>query len=409
MSENSPKSHAQPDELVALLCVSDVAGPNGEAPLALTPLYGQPFLHHLVKSLEGIGIKRFFIGIDAVPGALLAYGDMAKRQGLDVQFVRNPSDLASQIDDNVRILVQSADIIWEQALVGKAIDHQKPIVATVEEQAENQRFERIDLNSRWGGLAILERRSAAALTSLPEGWDMGSALLRQALQDGVVRWPVSQKNVQAGLVCKLDQADEVSAAMPIFAQPGENAPNSLEKVIFSPLVNRLLPNIWTAPWSRALIEWLFPGLAALSALLAGLAVPSAAALFAFIAIFAALVRKQARILEYRSGRPDWFSKAGWALLALSMGATLYHAELSRPEGGFVSLAMIATSIFARNYWRTKSFWLSSPLVIAISASIGQAAGMPGWAIRGLILAELASLLLSQLTSGHRNVAATEQA
>jgi hypothetical protein len=409
MTESRQKPTPRHQNIVALLCVSDVAGAEGEAPLALTPLYGRPFLHHLVKSLENLGIRRFFIGIDAVPGALLTYGDMAKLEGLDIRFVRNPSDLAAQIDDDVRVLVQAADTIWEQALVSNAIAQQRPLVATVEEQVENQQFERIDLNNRWGGLAILERRSVAMLTSLPEGWDMGSALLRQALQDGVTLWPVAQKNVQAGLVRKLATSEDLPGAMAIFASPDENEPNSLEKLIFSPLANKLLPYTWSTNWSRSALEWLFPGLAGLSAILAGLSIPIGASALAIIAVISALIRKTARTLEYRSDQSDWLGMAGWALLAFALGGALYHAELSSAEGGFVGLTMVALSYFAKYQRQSRDFWLSSPLVIAISASVGHVAGLTGWAVRLLILAELISLLLSQRETGHRNQTAGDQA
>jgi hypothetical protein len=409
MSETNPKSNAQPEQIVALLCVSDVAGADGDAPLAMTPLYGQPFLHHLIKSLEDLGIRRFFIGIDAMPGALLTYGDVAKQMGLDVSFIRNPSDLAEQIGDDVRVLVQSADIIWEQTLVGNAIAQQKPLVAIVEEQPENKGFERIDLNNRWGGLAILERRSLAMLTSLPEGWDMGSALLRQALQDRVNLWPIAQKSVQAGLVRKLVRPEDLPATMAIFASPGDNGPVSLEKTIFSPLVTRLLPHIWSTSWSRSAAEWLFPGFAGLSAAMAGLSVPIVAGLLTIITIFSGKIRQTVRKLEYRSAQADWVGRAGWALLALGLGAALYHAELSHPEAGYVSLTMVAIAIFAKNYWKSNDFWLSSPLVIAIAALVGHTAGLTGWAVRLLIMAELASLLLSQLRSGRQNQPPNEQA
>jgi hypothetical protein len=409
MIETTPKSNDRAAQTVALLCVSDVAGTDGEAPLALTLLYGRPFLHHLIKSLESLGISRFFVGIDAIPGALLSYGDKAKQEGLDVRFVRNPSELAAQIDERDRVLVQSADTIWEQSLVGHAIARQNPLIATVEEQADNQRFERIDLNSRWGGLAVLEKRSLSVLTALPDGWDMGSALLRQGLQDGVALWPVAQRNVQAGLVRKLASPDDLAAAMAIFASPDDKEPKSLEKLIFSPLATRILPGAWSTNWSRSSVEWLFPGLAGLSAAAAGLSMPLVAATFAIGAIFSAMVRKKARILEYQTARSAWLGLVGWALLALGLGSALYHAEVSQTEGIFVVIMMTGTAIFARNYWKEKDFWISSPLIIAIAAMAGHAAGLTGWAVRLLLLAELASLLLSQLRTSDRKQMADDQA
>jgi hypothetical protein len=409
MSKHSQTNTIENEQIVALLCVSDVAGVDNEVPVALAPLYGRPFLHHLIKSLEGLGIRRFFVGIDAVPGALLSYGDLAKREGLDIRFVRNPSDLAAEISDNVRVVVQSADTIWEQSLVDQALALHQPLIATVQEQNENQRFERIDLNNRWGGLAILNRNSVTALTSLPEGWDMGSALLRQALQDGVKQWPVAQKNVEAGLVRKLGDADELRTAMASFAAPDEDQPKSLERSIFSLIVKRVLPAVWATQWSRPLVEWLFPGLAALTALFAGFSFPLVGGVLAILAILSALVRSQTHVLEYRSTEADWPAKAGWALLALALWAALYQAELFRMDSGFVCVAMVGIAIFARNYWKASDFWLSSPVTIALVALLGHAVGMVGWAVRVLILAELLSLIVAQLKSDHHMSQTEDQA
>jgi hypothetical protein len=399
MSENNPKFTTPPTSFVALLCVSDVGTADGDTPLALAPLYGQPFIHHLIKSLENLGITRFFIGISTVPGALLTYSDSAKQQGLDIYFVRNPSDLAAQITDDVRIVVQSADTIWEQALVGSAMATNQPLVATIDEQAENQCFERIDLNHRWGGLAILDRCSVAALTALPDGWDMGSALLRQALQDGAAQWPVAQKNMQAGLIRKLSKASELPAAMAMFAQPDDDQPNSLDKMVFAPMVKRVLPYIWSTSWSRPLAEWLFPGLALCCAALACLSLPMAAAVLGMAAIFCWWAKKQVWALEYRSGQTDWLGTAGWSLLALGLAATVVGSASSPSEGAFVAATMVALSMFAKRFWKTTSFWISSPFIIAILVTAGGFADVTAWSIRLLILAELALLLVSQLKSG----------
>lgn len=380
--------------LVALLCVSDS---GQDVPAALKPVYGQPFLHHLVKALEGLGIQRFFVAIDSVPGALLTYCDWAKGQGLDIVCLRNPAELAAQIDDDVRVVALTADTVWHPDILQEAIEQGRTLIATVEEQSANQHYERIDLNNRWAGLAMLGGRNLAQLTELPEGWDVGSALLRQAQQDGIEHWLIAQKHLQAGKLQRLLPEDDITKKLRQVAEFNGATPKSFETYLFAPLCRRLQPFIWSTSWSRATVEWLFPGLAALSAALAISDFALSAAFTSFFAIFAATLRSAARLLEYKSGRTDWIGFAGFGLLTVGLGALLFHATRIPGEALFLTLAIILLSLFASGYWKKCSFWLLSPLLISLSVVVGVSTGVLGGALKLAILAELASLLLSQLT------------
>lgn len=379
-------------EIVALLCVGDA---GDDAPIALAPLHGQPFLHHLVKSLERTGIKRFFVGVDTVPGALLSYCDAARTAGLDIAFVRNPGDLVQHVGDNALIWVQMADTLCDRMLLKELLSSDQPLLATVDEQAENQHFERIDLNSRWAGLCLLHRDSLASLKALPDGWDMGSALLRQALQDGVRRRVLAQKSVQSGALKKLVRPEDLSGAAITSPTIEDNAPKTLESLIFKPIATSLLAYVWMTPWSRSLVEWLLSAFALLSAISANLAHPYLAAGAAIVALLSAVLRKQVRELEYRAAERDVPGLIAWSLLAVAFGASLYHLELPKAQSAFLWLSALTLSAFARSYWRKGQFWVSSPLVFALAVLFGQLAALDGWGIRLVVLVELGLLLLSR--------------
>ncbi len=380
-------------EHVALLCVAD----NGQdVPFALSSAFGQPLLHHIIKGLETIGITRFFVAVNAVPGALLSYCDNARQKGLDIACVRNPAEVALKLSDGARILALTADSVWDPELLEKALGQKRPIIATIEEHSENRHFERIDLNSRWAGLVVLERKSLAKLAELPDDWDVGSALLRQAQQDGIAHWQIMQSQVQAGKLHKLAVGDDLAEKLSHAMVVKDAWSKSLEAVLFTPLFRPLEHHVWSANWSRLTVEWLFPGLFLLSALFAltNLAVPALVA--AILGISASALRTRARLLEYRCGERDWIGATGWAFAAVALGSLLFHHNRSVVDAAYASSSIILLSLFAAKYSGKRHFWVLSPLTIVLSALIGSAVGAIGWALQAIVLAQLVSLLVSQL-------------
>ena len=380
-------------KIVALLCIGDVVSADGEVALPLTPLFGRPMIHHMIKALQRIGITQFCVGVDTVPGALLSYRDQVAKEGLELRFVREPSAMAPLLAADTRALVLRGDTIWDVKLIDRALKHDGPLIATVEERSENQMFERIDLNSRWAGMAILDRNSLAALTQLPEGWDMASALLRQAMQDNVTIWPLKQSEIQDGHVRRLENVGDLAAAQSLLLAPPANCPVTLESRLFSKGLARFGPAIWSVTWGRGGAELGFPGLSLIAAILAVTAFPLVASVAAIGAVLASLIRNIVRSAEYRSVRPDWVGMAGWALLATALIAVLKLTEPSYFEAGFLALTLTGLSVVSAHHHNGANYRLLSPLVIALALMLGMLAGSPAWAVKLLIVGEIIRQLL----------------
>jgi hypothetical protein len=376
----------EPKSTVALLCVGE---PDGQGALPIAPLFGQPVIHHVIKQLEALGISKFFIGVENVPGALLAYGDYAKSAGLDVQFVREPQALAGQIDVQTRVLLMRADIVFSQKVLAPLLNETLPFICTVEERPENENFERIDLNNRWAGLAMVDRRSLEGIVALPEGWDMASSLLRQSIQDKSRFLPIRQTDLQAGLVQKLNSAADLNQASAMFVPHRFSDVSTLENKIFVPFAPKVAALIWGAQWRRTATEWLFPAMAISSAVLAFADVALGAALVAMLAIFAALARTYAHDAEYRRGYPDWIGVAAWVVLIAALVAVLQMPGSSLADAAFLAIALSALSRLDAYVAGHDGLQMLSPLIIALALMIGIAGGVADWAARLLILAGLA--------------------
>lgn len=383
------KNHRDNSTIIALLCIGDVSPSDGDIALPLSPLFGQPMIHHMIKSLQRIGITQFCIGVDSVPGALLSYRDDIAKQGVDLRFVREPNAMAVLFGADTRALVLRADTIWDIGLIGRALQDGGPLVATVEERAENHIFERIDLNNRWAGLAVLELASLEALTQLPDGWDMASALLRQALQDGVKLWPLKQNEIQDGHVRKLENSGDLMAAQSLLMAPLAGGAKTLESLLFSGSLVRFAPAIWSVSWGPRLAEFGFPGLSLIAALLAIGGLASTAAFAATIAVLASLIRSVVRSAEYRTAQQDWLGVASWTFLIAALIAVLNQTEPSLFEAGFLGLTLAGLSLVSANRKKEAGYRLLSPLVMVIALTFAAVVGGTAFVIKLLILAEIA--------------------
>lgn len=375
-------------KIIALLCIGDVASADGQIALPLTPLFGRPMIHHMIKSLQRVGITQFCVGVDTVPGALLSYRDEVAKEGLELRFVREPSAMATLLTAETWALVLRGDTIWDAVLIDRALQHNRPLIATVEERSENQMFERIDLNSRWAGMAILDRNSLEALTQLPEGWDMASALLRQGLQDNVTLWPLKQSEIQDGHVRRLESAGDLAAAQGLLMAPPAIGPATLESKLFSNGLSRFGPTIWSVPWGRGLAEYSFIGLSMVAVLLAITSFPLGASLAATFAVLTSLVRNIVRSAEYRNARSDWAGRASWLLLTASLVAVLKLAEASLFEAGFLGLILAGLSLVSASQSNCANFRLLSPLVISMALFFGTIVGSVEWSVKLLIMSEI---------------------
>ena len=76
-------------------------------------------------------------------------------------------------------------------LVAAIADEPEPAVATVPDDEVHARFERIDAESRWAGVAMVDAHMLGSTAAMLGDWDLQSTLLRRTLQDGAVRIPAS--------------------------------------------------------------------------------------------------------------------------------------------------------------------------------------------------------------------------
>lgn len=362
----------------ALLSLGQPADQAADGPRGLFQLFGGSVLAHQARQLQELGVRRFIIAAGEAPGALSQLLDDLRRRGNEAIVVRSPAELATRVAGDDRLLVM-ADGLWcDTQLLADFFRLPAPQVAVVDDGANSGAFERIDLNHRWAGLALVTGRSAAALGALPPDWSTESALMRQALRDGAPRVVIPGRQVSDGQVRIVGTAGGAALieGEALDRSSGEAGP--VERWLFAPLGSRLLRGSWHQPQARTAFMLAPPALAALALVVAVLGSAVAASLIAVLALGArSLWAMWARLPTAEVSRLP-VEEVTWILLMLALipffGAPPGEAiARTLMLGGLAALARAAPQ-------RQQIDWWPGLPEVAVALLVGTLLGGPvfGW-------------------------------
>ncbi|CAO1652239.1 hypothetical protein [Parasphingorhabdus sp. NYA22] len=255
---------------------------DGTGPIALLPLFAGTLLDLQIQAAQRFGCEKFIFLCPVTHGALLQKIDEMKQQGLDAEYVRSPSDLVQYASDQDHIVYIADGIIPNDEIVGQLSGAPQELLFTVLHAEEYQEFERIDLNQRWLGIVSLNAARLVAMIDIPDEWEIGSALLRTAVQADCPRAIISDRRMGSGAISHIQS--EISAAQytrrKLREMPGEKD-NFLNRFLLRPLIKRSLPRLWTrkaAPQYLQIFS-LAAGLAGIATAAFGYSIPALGLLF----------------------------------------------------------------------------------------------------------------------------------
>ncbi len=346
---------------------------------------GKSLLFHQIMHYRSVGAEQIMLSVEAVSGSLLALIDELGNREIHVDIVRSPNEILTKSASASKYLVAQAEIWFEPAIIRQIATSENPLLATVEEQAENGAFERIDLNNRWAGMALLDYDIFKSTSDLPEDWDLGSSLLRQSLQSNPKMLRIRQSDVIASKIVHLAKHDD-------YGQFFDNSfvpIGFLEGQFFKSISLRVAKFAWHSPAALNLANWSFPLFSILSLILAFMGQPVAASLLAVIAIISADIRRFVRVSEYRTRSVDPVQMAGWAAVVLALGISLFSIfrepfEALYLTSAFAALHLITMRVHPRG-------WIS-PLTSALALFTGAFFGLLPIVIKILILCQIVNLL-----------------
>jgi len=175
---------------------------------ALLPLAGRTLLEYQVRCAAAAGAAPVVVVVERVPQALQDAFERLRLDGIGVFPVSDVHEAVSRYEAGSMILLIGDGIAPTAGLVTTIADEPEPAIATVTDDEAHEAFERIDSETRWAGVALVDSKTLGSTAAILGDWDLQSTLLRRTLQDGALRWPVGGENgAEPLLVERAEQLD----------------------------------------------------------------------------------------------------------------------------------------------------------------------------------------------------------
>ncbi len=369
---------------------------DGNGPIALLPLFAGTLLDLQIRAAQRFGCEKFIFLCPVTHGALLQKIDEMKQQGLDAEYVRTPSDLVQYASDQDQLVYIADGILPNEEIIDQLSGPAQELLFTVLHAEEYQEFERIDLNQRWLGIVSLNASRLSAMIDIPDDWEVGSALLRTAVQADCPRAIISDRRMGSGVIAHVQS--ELSAEQYTRRKLREipaKTDNFLSRFVLHPLTRRSLPRLWKKRVAAQYlgIFTLTAGLAAVLTAVLGYAVASLVLLF-FGSVAQYIRSAMAQFGSAVTAR-DWTGMALDLLAATGVGILLFHASdaVALVPNLVIALLLLAHLLLSRTGPQNRTLALVKPdlrlvlIVLFLATIMGQFAyGIYGAALySGLFL------------------------
>lgn len=181
---------------------------NDEGQLrALLPLAGRTLLEYQVRCASAAGAAPIVVVVERIPTALQDAFERLRLDGSSVFAVSDVQEAVSRFEAGSMILLIGDGVAAPAGLVERFASEPEPAVATVPDDDAHESYERIDAESRWAGVAIVDSQLLGSTAAILGDWDLQSTLLRRSLQEGALRLPAEDCGGEPLLV---ENADDLA-------------------------------------------------------------------------------------------------------------------------------------------------------------------------------------------------------
>lgn len=242
---------AEQHSLAALIFAYHEADDPGGGLRAALPLAGRTLLERQARIAAAAGARPIVLFVERVPAQLIAAVERLRGEGLNIVTARTPEDAADAVHHHDALLVVGDGIVPDADHIAQLVSAGGAALLTVPDFGADDRFERIDAESRWAGLAMIDGGLLKATASMLHEWDFQSTLLRKAVQRGARQFSI---RTDEALVVAERAADLEEVQARIVAGAGGEGPDWASAYLLAPAedpaTRLLMPTAVSPEWLR---------------------------------------------------------------------------------------------------------------------------------------------------------------
>jgi len=171
---------------------------------ALLPLAGRTLIEYQARCVAAAGAAPIVVVVERVPQALQDAFERLRLDGIGVFPVSDVNEAVSRFEAGSMILLIADGLAPPANLVVQLGEEPEPAVAVVPDDEPHEAFERIDGNSRWAGVAMVDAHLLGSTAAMLGDWDLQSTLLRRTIQEGARRLDATESGGEPLLVGSAD-------------------------------------------------------------------------------------------------------------------------------------------------------------------------------------------------------------
>jgi hypothetical protein len=334
--------------LAALIAAYHEADEPGGGLRATLPIAGRTLVERQARLAAAAGAEPIVVLVERVTAPLNAALDRLRAEGLSVLLARSAEEAAGAVPDEARLLLVADGLLSTEASLVRLTSVDGPAILTVPDMRVDDRYERIDADSRWAGLAMIDGAMLRQTAAMLRDWDLQSTLLRRAVQAGARQ---------------LSVRGEAEDELPVVAETGDDLAGVEARILAGAHMHR--PD-WVSRYLLGPLEQ-----AATRALMPTSVTPVSVGLTATLLMGLS-------ILAF-----------GWNWLGLGLGLFLLATPLEGISERLGALRLHGEK--GESWWSALLPMLSAAVLAALAFSL---AGTRGWgclALAGTVLAFVAAL------------------
>ncbi|MFL6764428.1 MAG: hypothetical protein ACJ8FO_04450 [Sphingomicrobium sp.] len=189
---------------------------------ALLPLAGRTLVEYQARCAAAAGAAPIVVIVEHVPQALQDAFERLRLDGVGIFPVSDINESVSRFEAGSMILLIGDGVAPPVDLISALAEEPEPSVATVPDDEQHEAFERIDAESRWAGVAVVDAHLLGSTAAMLGDWDVQSTLLRRAVQEGARRVPAARLGDEPLLVERAEQLGDFQRRLVRGSRDGRN-------------------------------------------------------------------------------------------------------------------------------------------------------------------------------------------